>query len=97
MCWSHQPAGGELGSVIVRIGGGCGYDMTGLNVYREIDVYWPIATAIRHYITGTDEGLSLAVTQWVTLEVIKEFYAKGRVCRAVQTALNVGVTATAYN
>jgi hypothetical protein len=37
--------------------------MTGLNVYRQIDIYRRIATAIGHYIGGTDEGLSLAITQ----------------------------------
>lgn len=71
--------------------------MTGLNVHREIDVYWPVATAVRHYIRETDESLSLAIIKCVTLRVIKKFDSKGCIRYAVQASLNVGVTAAAYD
>ena len=69
--------------------------MTGLYVYREINVYRRVAIAVRHYASRTNEGLSLAITQWVTQRVVKKFYSEGCIRCAVQTALNIGAAATA--
>ena len=68
--------------------------MTSLNIYREIDVYWRIATGVCHYVGGTDEGLSLAITEWVTLRIVKKLHAEGCTRCAVQTALNMGAATT---
>jgi hypothetical protein len=90
-------ASGKLGSVVVRVSSRRGYDMTSLNVYRQIDVDRGIATTIRHHICGTDEGLSLAIIKCVTLRVIEKFHPEGRVWGAIQVTLNVRVTTTSYD
>ena len=69
--------------------------MTRLYGYWEINIDRRITIGIGRYITRPNEGLSLAITQWVTLRVVKKFYSKGCIRRAVQTALNIGIPATA--
>jgi len=71
--------------------------MTCLNINREIDVYRRIAIAVGHYVSRANKGLSLAIIQGVTLRIVKKFYPKCRIRRGIQAALNVGVTATAYD
>jgi len=66
--------------------------MTGLYVYREINVYRRVAIAVRHYASRTNEGLSLAIPQWVTLRAVKKFYSEGCAWCAIQAPLDVRVT-----
>jgi len=70
--------------------------MTRLNINRQGDIDRRVAVAVSHYVSRTNEGLSLAITKWVTLHVVKEFYAEGCTRGAVQTALNKD-TATTTN
>lgn len=82
-CLHHHSACGELGSIVIRISGGCGHYMTGRYGHREIDIDRAIAIAGSRYASETDEDLSLAITQWVTLRVVKKFYTERRVRRAI--------------
>ena len=70
--------------------------MTRLNINWQGDIYRRIATPVGRYVSRTNEGLSLAITKWVTLHVVKEFYSEGCTRGAVQTALNKD-TATTTN
>ena len=68
--------------------------MTRLDGYGQSDIDRRIAIGIGRYVTEANEGLSLAITKWVTLHVVKEFYSEGCTRGAVQTALNKDTATT---
>ncbi len=69
--------------------------MTRLYNHRKSHINGRIAIGIGRYVTRANEGLSLAITQGVTQRVLKKFYSEGCTRCAIQTALNIDVTATA--
>lgn len=70
--------------------------MSWLQGYGQSDIDRRSTITRGRYVSRTKEGLSLAITKWVTLRVVKEFYPEGCIRRAVQTALNKD-TATTTN
>src|SRR5436309_12689602 len=88
---------GKLGRVIVRVGGGYSQHVPRLYAHREIDIYRGIATGIGWYVSRANEGLSLPITQSVTLRVVKKFYPEGCTWYAIQAALNIGAAAATKN
>ena len=60
--WIYHDACRKLGSVVVRIRGRCGYNMTRLNINRQSDIDRRVTTAVSHHVSCAYEGLSLAKT-----------------------------------
>lgn len=90
----HYLTSGKFRSVIVGIrGGGC-YNMPCLHVDGQSDIDRRIAIGGRRYVSRTNESLSFAITEGVTLCVIKKFYPEDCTGYAVQTALNNGAATT---
>jgi hypothetical protein len=71
--------------------------MTGRYRHRKIGIYRRVAIAVSGYVGRANEGLSLAITEWVALRVIKKFYSEGCTRHAIQAPLNVRVTSTTNN
>ncbi len=71
--------------------------MPRLYAHREIDIYRGIATGIGWYVSRANEGLSLPITQSVTLRVVKKFYPEGCTGCAIQAALNIGAATATKN
>ena len=71
--------------------------MTRLYGHGEINIDRGIATGIGWYVSRANEGLSLPITQSVTLRVVKKFYPEGCTGCAIQAALNIGAATATKN
>jgi len=69
--------------------------VTRLYGYGEINIDRRIAIGVGGYVSRANEGLSLAITQWVALWIVEKFYSEGRARCAVQSALNIGAATNA--
>jgi hypothetical protein len=68
--------------------------VTRLYRHRKSHINGRIATGISRYVTRADEGLSLAKTRRMALNVIKKLYTERRVRRAIQAPLNIDAATT---